>query len=78
MFLLVWSVFQFFASELLSLDQRHNLEPGIIKAGISLFGIELYSLAVNEAAVVEPGPMWDIWLHTERNIFQRHILNSHL
>lgn len=46
-----------------SLDQCHNLEPGIIKAGISLLGIELYSLAVNKAEVVEPSPMWASWLH---------------
>lgn len=77
-FLLVWSVFQFSASQFQSLDQCHNLEPGVIKVGISLFGIELYSLAVNEADVAEPSPVWAIWLHIERNTFQRHRLNSHL
>lgn len=77
-FLLVWSVFQISASHFQSLGQCHNLEPEIIKAGISLFGTELYSLAVNEADVVEPSPTWAIWLHTERNIFQRHRLDSHL
>lgn len=54
-FLLIQSVFQFSASQFQSGGQCHKLEPGIIKAEISLlFGIELYSLAVNEAGVVEP------------------------
>lgn len=76
-FLLVWSVFQFSVSQFQALDQCHNLEPGVIKVGISLFGTELSSLAVNEADA-EPSPMWAIWLRIERNIFQRHRLNSHL
>lgn len=59
------------------LDQWRNLEPGIIKVGISLFGTELHSLAVNEAEI-EPSPMWISWLHIERNILQRRRLNSHL
>lgn len=78
-FLLIQSVFQFSASQFQSGGQCHKLEPGIIKAEISLlFGIELYSLAVNEAGVVEPSPVLAGWLYMERTIFQRHGLKAHL
>ena len=78
-FLLVQSVFQFPASQFQSGGQCHKLEPGIIKAEISLlFGIELYSLAVNEAEVLEASPVLARWLYMERTIFQRHGLNAHL
>ena len=78
-FLLVQSVFQFSASRFRSGGQCHKLEPGITKAGISLlFGLEVYSLAVNEVEVVGPSPLWAAWLYVEGSIFQRHRLNSHL
>lgn len=68
-FLLVWNVFQFSAGQFYSLDQCHILEPGIMKARIFLlFGTELYSLAANEAEVVELNSMWASWLHIDRNI----------